>query len=1260
MIAQQQTFSVGRIMNIVTAQHLQSWSDSLAARADLPGLVASSIRASCPSLQSYRFPTRDASQTHGFDGVAEVQAGNVFVPEGRSIWEFGSGKNYKAKAGEDYDKRTKELSPVERANQTFTFVTSRIWDTGLADWENDRSADGWLKVRILDAIELEHWLADYPAVALPLARELGIIPPTGVRTVQDFWNVYHVNFAPPLKEELLLKGREDRAKRLCDALSAGLPGQDKWQADSPEEAIAFIAAAIMSAEAETSDFLLSKTLILDTMEAAQVVPTTNHFNFILPPAASRMGPALKRTNQVILVLGSDDRADDSEKLERMNTIDFSAGLKSMGIEEGEAFRLAGICGRSLTVLSRLKHSATATRPKWHDDRKLVPIVLAGGWEPSNRHDCAILAKLCETSYEAVDSEARRLAALSDAPLDLEGSIWTLRSPMDAFILVGCLIDTGLQRRLGEACVEVFSERDRRLHVPDREKPIIPVRGDDFRYSEWLRRGLARTLLLIAGLPEAARFQVIGLTPEQYVDGVVGSIPGLADDIRVLVSLKSEFPRLVEAAPLPLARALERVLGGDSENWVPVIFRDKKDGSLWGSSSPHTHLLWALETMAWNPELLHRATSILMTLADFDPGGQLANRPLNSLREIFLAWRPNTYASLEDRIAVLRSICRKRPRVGLQLAMSLLPSGHEFSAGTAKPYIRNFGEANSKVTTVADMQYAFQQYADVAVELAGTDISRLTALVDSLPQLEAAVRARAILAISTSAKDADSDAVFQLWSKLRDLVQKHRNFPDANWTLKADQLKPLDELCHMIEPRDPVRRIVWLFNDYVPKSGLSTGQDYIGEANHDRSEALRVLLWEHGISVVLDLARMAKLPHFVGIALAEATPDLDVLQQAMSLATVANSGVNVDFAMALSSAAHEIHRPSWENWISRFTASLEPGAAASLFLRWRDSRETWDFVASLSPDIEREYWKRKWAFRQPSQEDLAFAFEKYAQVERFSAILDMISHDESLLSTPQCIQVLQGFLRELSKESWKLQRVHYEVVHMIQALQQRKDVDLEVLAALEYQYLPVLEFQAEPTALNRLLGTSPRLFVSVICDAFSPASGENREITDERRARARLAYQLLHSVKTVPGFSSGGEDVSRLRSWIWEVRTLAMEADRAVITDQQIGQILAYAPSDPEDAAWPSKPIRDLIEELAAEDVERGIAISRFNQRGAFWKGLYDGGKQERALANRYRNWADVTRKWPRTTALLRQIADDWDRHAAREDSEAELDQLRDS
>jgi hypothetical protein len=43
---------------------------------------------------------------------------------------------------------------------------------------------------------------------------------------------------------------------------------------------------------------------------------------------------------------------------------------------------------------------------------------------------------------------------------------------------------------------------------------------------------------------------------------------------------------------------------------------------------------------------------------------------------------------------------------------------------------------------------------------------------------------------------------------------------------------------------------------------------------------------------------------------------------------------------------------------------------------------------------------------------------------------MVAYSEGLLSTVQCVETLQGLIHELSKDTRKMQRVQYEVVHMI--------------------------------------------------------------------------------------------------------------------------------------------------------------------------------------------------------------------------------------
>ncbi len=97
-------------MRIVTAHYLKRWAETLPldAEAETAELIRSLVRASCPGLDYYRFPGGNASRTHGWDGVTDLKEGVTFVPEGRTIWEFGAGAGYTAKANGDYPSLTPE------------------------------------------------------------------------------------------------------------------------------------------------------------------------------------------------------------------------------------------------------------------------------------------------------------------------------------------------------------------------------------------------------------------------------------------------------------------------------------------------------------------------------------------------------------------------------------------------------------------------------------------------------------------------------------------------------------------------------------------------------------------------------------------------------------------------------------------------------------------------------------------------------------------------------------------------------------------------------------------------------------------------------------------------------------------------------------------------------------------------------------------------------------------------------------------------
>jgi hypothetical protein len=89
---------------------------------------------------------------------------------------------------------------------------------------------------------------------------------------------------------------------------------------------------------------------------------------------------------------------------------------------------------------------------------------------------------------------RRFIFEPDPPFDLEGSIWKVRAPMDAFVCVGPLIDEEQAARLRAAMLEVFSALEPQVDPDD----VIGInRPNPTGYSEWLRDGLATSFLLFA-------------------------------------------------------------------------------------------------------------------------------------------------------------------------------------------------------------------------------------------------------------------------------------------------------------------------------------------------------------------------------------------------------------------------------------------------------------------------------------------------------------------------------------------------------------------------------------------------------------------------------------------------------------------------------------------------------------------------------------------------------------------------------------------
>jgi hypothetical protein len=243
-------------------------------------------------------------------------------------------------------------------------------------------------------------------------------------------------------------------------------------------------------------------------------------------------------------------------------------------------------------------------------------------------------------------------------------------------------------------------------------------------------------------------------------------------------------------------------------------------------------------------------------------------------------------------------------------------------------------------------------------------------------------------------------------------------------------------------------------------------------------------------------------------------------------------------------------------------------------------------------------------------------------------------------------------------------VGYDIHALFQHLQSNAvESDKARLAQLEWSYLELLNgHPASPVTLHDALSAEPKFFADILTLIFRPRdeSPDNEETpTEEEKRRAMNAYKLLHSWENLPGFdpAANSVDEERLRSWVIEARRLCSESKRLEICDSQIGQLLAHAPSEP-DGTWPCIAVRDVLDEVATEDLVSGFVIGTLNQRGVVSKSPLEGGEQERDLVEKYSKHARAcVSAWPTTASALREIAKDYERSARREDEEAESRRL---
>ena len=762
----------------------------------------------------------------------------------------------------------------------YVAVSLRAWRQR-DEWAEQRTAGGrWRRVLALGLDDIMSWLSVAPRTELWLAERLGLHPgelELGAR----WWRHRQDGSGGLFDRSVALAGRGDAAEDLRQRIAEGRAPVVVEAADV-DEALEFIAAA---AEASDGGQLLDRMVFVRGPNAWQRLLAEEGCEMVLVAADPQLGENLPPTRHtvVIAVQSHDgsvavrrerDGSRDRVAVRRLDARLVAEALDSdaarlRGIDSYRARELGALGGRSASALRRqLSVDPTIRVPLWartDSDSSLTrraktAALLAGAWVPgqpegagtsSDRHVLAHLAG-GNLDYETVEIELNAVADGADPMLTVSSTAWRLVSPSEAWELLAerLLTADAVNRFLG-AATGVLGERDPLANFHGDEYIAAQLRGMRRAYSRELRRGMARSLaLLCARGPDLPLLG--GTDTASLARRCVGHLLArLADDgdstearVRRLVELGDVLPLLAEAAPDEFVAAVDRTLRCASEA-SRLWFSDGEDGSGgWGVSSPHTLLLFAVETLAWLPGRLADIADILFRLEILDPGGRLANRPAATFAAIFSTWASQTGIDHRERLNVLEGLRNRLVdhatsnddvRALVRLVASLIPRSGSMVMSSERPQVRDYRPPSAGLGGDVESPYA-HQVVELLLGLVEYRIRELRDAAGLLDVLEAPGRVTTATSLPRWARDRlwalleeavsmsfDSEELGALAQRLSELARLHRGYADQPWTLPADETDRIERAVQQIAaartiPSDLVETHVWLFEEHLPQLG----------------------------------------------------------------------------------------------------------------------------------------------------------------------------------------------------------------------------------------------------------------------------------------------------------------------------------------------------------------------------------------------------------------------------------------------------------
>ena len=1252
------------MLKLVKALDLQHWADTKESEALMPELMRRLVHASLKEITYVSFPNEDNVYMPGFDGVLEVNQSNPYVSTGLSVFEIGTNRNQKKKADGDYVKRTKETASKERKVANFVFVTPRIW-TAASKWVSSKKKERkWKSVRVLTAVELEDWLSQCPSVAVWLTSIIKRNFDLRIDSVEDFWKKWSVNEdGMTLNYQLLLGGREGANAELLQCLSSA--NSLSIVSNSTDESLAFLAASILNCNTQS---LIDRCIIAyDERSVMELLTEYNDIIVITSCRVENYGVYVRENNNSIVFASNYSEKDPYGKVIRLTGHDyymFQQSLIDSGLSEIEANRAAIDSGRSVSVL-RHQLKFVSTRPQWThrvDLKKVIPIMLLGRWVDNWDGDKEVISELSGIDYEELSSLLLEWLQIDDSPFGYYNHCWYVLSPYDTYLYIKEYITDEYFKRFFNVLKKSLADLDpNAADIMDPNQYVYEV--GKRHYSGQVRDGLCLTLILRALLDKDRQGQ-------EQVDVYVKEIFESSDMHWWLTYKHGDIiSYLAEASPKAFVEYVENDLRKD-DSLMKRLFIPIKKNHFFASEYEvvYTHVLFALEMLAWMPEYLTRVSLILAQLTLIPNDSNYSNKPINSLVDIYRLWMPMTMTDAEHRCQAIKRIYKSYPEVGLDLCFRLAKR-YDQQHVSYSPRISRWRLKQVVIRnriTYGEIYAVLKSICELIVAHPEPTVDEMSEIMEIATYSSVFADLRKMLREHVVCQQDILKGNKTFYKNLMNHINHFRSYPNAKWCLPDNELMDWEALQENLKPTNLQDLLEHLFDGnyhQLPElRGITGYEEKFKKVEELRCEAVNSLLTQDGFEALMDYSKRLQNPQYIMRALAMQEDAFDYFDRIYMLVESDDffNRTAVDYFSRIDISDRKRFLDK-VNTYKNHAYVWYPLAAI-----WNVDDEIWNYVESLTEQQQHDYWAHVETHVIPDTR-VDYLISHYESAGRGEQVVKILYHvieykEQYPLDLNYVVNTMKRVLPILDPE--RLGFIRFELDGVMEWIDKQPEVSDTDIVALEIPYILMSGEEISDWKIYKMIIESPHYLFEMIDYAFYSDDPEQRKLEEEkntsdkqRRVLATFSGRLLLSIHTMPCMGEDDAiDEERLREYIATLQKLGEEKKKMSMVNHTIGQLLANCPQCIQ--GCPPGIICEIIEGLNNKSVNDSFHAQIYNRLGSTVRGPYDGGDIEYNKAARFRKTAEELQiMYPITSEIFRDLSGVYMKEAKRHDTEVEIMKL---